>query len=296
MRETSNRTAAETRQGSVRLELADVPRRQECSVVVQTGVRIGGVRYETSTQRVVRNTRQQVTLQGWVVEVATLEFLQDPTTELEELAGYLAQVKDRLVVEVDFTGQLRRIANKAELQAKWAALQPALREKYRASADVTPRLLDQLGQVLHGDGALEEVLRQAPEYRLLFPPLFRQHYHLAASQPGTALIKRFLGTLDLPVVTEARLAAPPAADGACTLHVVGWIDPARYPAAGVRQAVRAITDRPDADPTLNLLYRETYAFGPAPYQGVQHAACHTRYDVPGVVGREVTALLTTLTD
>lgn len=296
MRETSNHSAADTRQGSVRLDLADLPPRQECSVVVQTGVRIGGVRYDTSTQLVVRKTRQQVTLQGWVVELATLDFVQDPTTELEELAGYLAQVKDRLVVEVDCTGQLRRIANKEELQAKWAALKPTLQERYRTSTEITPRLLDQMGRVLHGDGQLEAVLRQAPEYRLLFPPLFQQHYHTAASLPGTALIKGFLGELDLAVVTEARLAGPPAADGACSVQVVGWVDPAQYPAAGVRQAVRAITDRFDVDPTLNLLYRETYALGPAPYRAVQHAACYTRYEVPGVVGREVTALLTTLTD
>lgn len=296
MRDTSNLTTAKRRQVSVRLDLADVAPRQECAVVVQNTLRIGGVTYETSSQLVVRKTRQQITSQGWVVELATLEFLQEPTTELEELAGYLAQVKDRLLVEVDFSGQLRRIANKEELQAKWAALKPMLQEKYQTSAEVTPLLLDQMGQVLHGDGPLEEALRQAPEYRLLFPPLFQQHYHTDVSQPSTALIKRFMGTLDLPVVTEARLAEPPAADGACTVQVVGWIDQAQYPAAGVRQAVRAITDRLDVEATLNLLYRETYAFGPAPYLGVQHAACHTRYEVPGVVGREVTALLTTLTD
>ena len=284
------------RQGAVRLDLANLPPRQEQSVVVQTGVRIGGVRYDTTTQLVVRKTRQQVTSQGWVVELAKLDFVQDPTTELEELAGYLAQVRDRLVVEVDFTGQLRRIANKAELQTKWAALKPTLQERYRTSGEISPLLLDQLGQVLHGDGQLETVLRQAPEYRLLFPPLFQQDYQLAASLPGSALLKGFLGTLDLTVVTEARLAEPPTADGACTVQVVGWIDQAQYPAAGVRQAMRAITDRLDADPTLNLLYRETYALGPAPYLGVQHAACHIRYEVPGVVGREVTALLTTLTD
>jgi hypothetical protein len=45
---------------------------------------------------------------------------------------------------------------------------------------------------------------------------------------------------------------------------------------------------------LQLLYSETYALGPAPYQGVPYAASYLHYEVPGVVGREVTAILSTL--
>jgi hypothetical protein len=46
---------------------------------------------------------------------------------------------------------------------------------------------------------------------------------------------------------------------------------------------------------LQLLYSETYALGPAPYQGVPYVASYLHYEVPGVVGREVTAILSTLT-
>lgn len=278
------------------LDLAELPARQECVVVVQTGVRIGGVRYDTAAQLIVRKTRQRPTPQGWLVELSTLDFSQEPTSDLEELAGYLAQVKEHLLVEIDRTGQLSRVLNKEELQAKWAALKPALQARYRSSAEVSGQLLDQLGTVLHEEGQLEHVLRQAPEYRLLLPAIFGRPYYTAASQPGSTILQRFLGELDLAVRTEARLAAPASAAGACTVQVVGWIDEAHYPAAGVRQAVRALTDRFDVDPALHLLYRENYGLGPAPYQGVTHAASHTRYEVPGVVGREVTALLTTLTD
>jgi len=292
----SSLSAAEPSAASVQLDLADLPPRQECLVGVQTGVRIGGVRYETSSQLVVRKTRQQATAQGWVVEVTTLDYQQEPNTELEELAGHLAQLKEHLLVEVAHTGHLRRILNKEEIRARWATLEPTLRAKYRTSADITPAVLDQVDTVLQGEEHLEAVLRQAPEYHLLFPAVFQQRYHTATSQPGTAVVKRFLGELDLFVLTEARLAEPPASRGACTVQVVGWVDQALYPAAEVRQAVRALTDRFDVDPTLYLLYRETYALGPAPYDGVRHAASHTRYEVPGVVGREVTALLTTLTD
>lgn len=286
--------AADPSLAAVQLDLADLPPRQECAVGVQTGVRIGGALYETTMQLVVRKTRQQATAAGWLVELTTLEFAQQATNELEELAGYMAEVRGRLLVEVSRTGGLARILNKEELQKKWAALKPALAARYRASTQVTPALLDELGQVLHGEGHLEEVLRRAPEYRLLFPAVFGQAYSPATAQPGRVVLKRFLGELDLPVLTRTHLAEPAAPTGACSLQVLGWIDEAHYPAAGVQQAVRSLTDRPAADPTLELIYRENYALGPAPYLGVAHAASHTRYEVPGVLGREVTALLTTL--
>ena len=280
---------------SLQPDLADLPAQQECAVVVQTELRIGGALYETTAQLVVRKTRQQSTPSGWLVEATTLDFQQEATNDLEELAGFLAEVKGRLLVELDHTGQLCRILNKEELQKKWAALRPALKARYRTSAEVTPQLLDQLGQVLHGDGYLEEVLLRAPEYQLLFPAIFGQPYSTAAARPGTTVLKQFLGELDLPVLTDTRLASPPAADGTCTVQVVGWPAPEGYPAAGIRQAVRAITDRFDVVPNLNLLYSQTFALGPYPYQGVAHAASHVRYEVPGVVGREVTTFLTTLT-
>jgi hypothetical protein len=287
--------AAPTEEYAVQLDLADLPASQECAVVVQTGVQIGGALYETSARLVVRKTRQQPTATGWLVEATTLDFAQEATNDQEELAGFLADVKSRLLVELDHTGRLQRILNKEELQKKWAALRPALKARYRTSAEVTPTLLDQLGQVLHGDGYLEEVLLRAPEYQLLFPSIFGKMYATANPQSGATTLKRFLGELNLPLLTEARLQAPPAADGACTVQVLGWPAEEGYPAAGIRQAVRTITDRFDVVPTLNLLYSETYALGPIPYQGVTYAASHLHYEVPGVVGREVTALLSTLT-
>jgi len=280
----------------VHLDLAELVGSQECALVVQTVVRIGGARYETATNWTVRKTRQPPTPQGGVVEVQTLHFDQEPTTDLEELAGYLAQVQERLVVETDRTGQLSRVLNKAELQAKWTALKPTLQARYRTSAEVSAQVLDQLDIVLGEDDNLERALRQAPGYRLLFPALFGRPYYTAAAQPGSTVLKGFLGELDLALLTETLLAEPASANGACTVQVTGWVDETQFPAAGVRKAVRAITDRLDVDPSLNLLYRETYGLGPTPYRGVAHAASYVRYEVPGVVGREVTALLTTLTD
>lgn len=288
--------AASVASASVRLELAGQPASQDSVVVVQTGMRIGGALYQTTAQSVFRKTLQQATPNGWVVEVTTLDFTQEARTDLEELTGYLVRIKERLLVEVDRAGQLRRILNKEEVQAKWEALRPSLKAKYRASAEVTPVLLDQMATILREEGHLENVLRQAPEYQLLFPPVFDRLYHTDTSERGRAEVKQFLGALDLPIVTEARLAEPPGAAGTCTVLVAGWVDGEHYPAADVRQAVRAITDRFDVDPTLHLLYRENYVLGPAPYLGVTHAARHVRYEVPGVVGREVTAVLSTLTD
>lgn len=278
------------------LVLAELPLVQECAVVVQTGVRIGGALYETTARLEVRKTLRQALPAGWLLELTTLDFAQEATNDLEELAGYLAELKSHLLVEVAPTGGLQRILNKEELRQKWAALRPALKARYRTSAEVTPALLDQLGQVLHGDGYLEDVLRRAPEYQLLFPAIFGRRYHPEQPQPGATVLARFLGELDLPVLTAARLDGSPAPDGSCRLQVVGWPDPAGYPAAGIRQAVRTFTDRFDVVPDLHLLYSETYALGPAPYQGVLHAASYVHYEVPGVLGREVTALLTTLPD
>lgn len=280
----------------VQLALADQPLRQECVVVVQTGIRIGGVLYETASQLVVRKTRHQATPQGGVLELQTLDFAQEPTTELEELAGYLAQVKSRLLVEVDRTGRLRRVLNQEELQGKWQALKPTLAARYRASTEITPRLLDQVGEVLHGPGQLEEALGQAPEYGLLLPAIFETPYSRHVPRPGTAVLQQFLGELDLPLLTEARLAEPTSAATAGTLEVLGWCNAAQYPAAGVRQAVQALAGHAEDNSVFSLLYQEEYTLGLGPRSQVLHAASHTRYEVSGVIGREITTLLTILAD
>ena len=107
-------------------------------------------------------------------------------------------------------------------------------------------------------------------------------------------LKRFLGELDLAILTEARWTELDSAATAPTLEVRGWVDKARYPAAGVSQAIRALSPQAVLPPALHLLYHETYTLGPAPGQGILHAASHTHYEVPGVVGREVTALLSAI--
>ena len=278
------------------LTLPDQPLRQECVVVVQTGITIGGVRYDTAAQLVVRKTYRQATAQGGVVELQTLDFAQEPNNEQEELAGYLAQVKSRLLLEVDATGQLQRVLNRDELQAKWQVLHPTLAAKYEASTEITPELLTQVGQALHRPGQLEEALTQAPEYRLLLPAIFNTPYAGSAPHPGTMVLKRFMGELDLPLLTETRLVPPAEAGLGNTLEVLAECDPAQFPAAGVSQAAQALAGRALDSPEFNLLHHESYTLAPGPRPQVLHAASYTRYEVSGVVGREVTTLLTVLAD
>lgn len=286
--------AAEAPAAALRPELADWPRQRKCTVLVQESVFLGDAIYQTTAQWTFRQERQRATPQGgWVVEVTTLDFGSAETPDdADALVGYLAQqVNDRLLVEVDRTGGLARLLNQAELQAKWAALQSTLRARFRHSAEVTTQTLDEIGEALGRDDYCEQVLRHAPEYYLLFPPIFGSTYHTNVSLPGAAVLPQFWGMLDLPLITEARLAEAPDAASACTLQLLGTLDEARYPAVEVCEIVRELTDRFDVDPTLALLHHERYELGPAPYTDVLHAVRHTHGEVRGVAGRSLLAVL-----
>ena len=124
----------------------------------------------TVTMRLRREQRPAV---GKVARytVSLLAFEQTNPQGLHALTADLAQLRQELLFETDATGAIANVVNTADLQARFAALEPFLRKKYRESELVTPAMLQAAGQVLADGQHLARVLGEAPEYALLFPDL-----------------------------------------------------------------------------------------------------------------------------
>lgn len=288
------RSAAAALRDVTTLSLAAPAPPQVCTLTTHAVLRVGDRVREYSTLWRVRKSLRQVTpAGGGVFDVATLARVQTPVQGAEQLTADLAALLHTLVVETDRTGRVVRVVNKPQLRAQWAnQVLPGLQKKYRGDPEVPPALLAQLGHVLDGDDALEEVLAESPEYGVLFPPLYGRPLSTDVPVAGTAVLAQFVGAFDLPLRTEARLVpAGAGAAGTAAVQVVGEVEAARYPAADVRRALSALFDQPRLDARVAALHQETYAFGPR--HELVEAARHTRGEIQGVGGRQLTVLLHT---
>ncbi|PJJ59363.1 hypothetical protein [Hymenobacter chitinivorans] len=257
-----------------------LPTSQDYTVTVQTTNLLGNLLYENTRQTTFRKQPLQKTAAGWLYEVTVLSFQQTENQGLAQLDADTAQLRRRLLIETDAAGALERIANKEELRAQWAKLEPELLRKYRRSDQITPGMVSGLGQVLHGDGYLEDVLRRGYEYGTLFPAFYGQTYgeHPVPGPPRT--IARFLGNLDLPLTTQIKRRTETLTDVELALVVEGQVDQETYPAEAVRQGLRTMTDQYDLDTTLNSQHVESYEFDHR--SSLLNAAQFTVFGVQGV--------------
>lgn len=276
--------------GSLTLALPALALRQVFTLTTHATLRLGNLVTERAAQLRVRRTWRATTPSGgYVFDLETLARFQTPAQGSARLTAELAPLLEKLVLETDAAGRLVRVVNKLQLRLLWADLLPRLRTQYRRDPDV---LLAQLGQVLDGDDTLETTLARSPEYGLLFPPLYGQPFSPVVPVVGVALLPGFIGEIDLPLRTEALLAERIASPGgAGVVRIAGEVDGPHYPAAEARQALCALTDQPTLDTRVRALHHEQYTFGPR--HELVAATRHTRAEVPGVMGRQLTVLLHT---
>ena len=258
-----------------------VPTTLDYLVTVDTSNLLGNLAYVNTRRTRFRKQPLRPTATGWEYLVTTLEFEQTETKGLAQLDADTAGLRDELRIETDTTGTLHRITNKEELRRKWTELEPRLTKKYRHSPDITPGMVQGLGQVLHGEGYLEGILCRGYEYGILFPGLYGTAYDEQPVPGAPRTIARFLGDFDLPLLTTVRRQPTVPADVQLGLVVTGHVDPAHYPAAGVRDALRELTDQYDLDTRLNLQHLESYEFDRN--QELRYGAQFTIYGVPGVL-------------
>ena len=279
--------------GSLTLALPARAPSQVFTLTTHTTLRLGNLMTESAAQSRVRRTLRATTPSGgYVFDLETLARCQTPAQGSARLTAELAPLLEKLVLETDAAGRLVRVVNKPQLRLRWADLLPRLRTKYRRDPDVPPALLAQLGQVLDGDDTLETTLARSPEYGLLFPPLYSQPFSPVVPVAGAALLPGFIGEIDLPLRTEALLAESIASPGvAGIVRIAGEVDGAHYPAAEARQALCTLTDHPNLDTRVRALHHEQYTFGQ--HHELVAATRHTRAEVPGVIGRQLTVLLHT---
>jgi len=257
-----------------------LPTTQHYTVTVETASLLGNLGYVNTRQTHFRKQPLHPAGAGWRYAVTVLAFTQTETRGLAQLDADTAALRRELIIETDAAGDLLRVCNKADLQRQWAALHPQLRAKYRHSEQITPGMVDGIGQVLHGDGYLEDVLRRGYEYGVLFPPLYGRTYTAEPAPGPPRTIARFLGNLDLPLLTTARRQEPVPADVAWGIAVEGRVNEAEYPRAELKQALRAMTDVYNLDTTLRVQHRESYEFDAR--AELQHAAQFSIYGVEGV--------------
>lgn len=273
----------------MKLSAPEFPATRTYTVQVQVTSLLGNLLYEnTRTTRFEKRLVQQKG-SGWVFAVTMQDFQQTENRGLAQLDADTLDLRRELIIETDQDGQLQRVANKEALRQQWAELHPVLRRKYRDSEQITPGMLDGIGQVLHGDGYLENVLRQGDEYGLLFPGLYGQRYELAPAPGQPRTIARFLGDADIPLTTTVRRTPQVPADVAYGVLVEGRVNEAEYPAADVRQALRTMTDQHNLDTGLRLEHRESYEFDAT--HELSYGARFTVYGVEGVLFNRTVATL-----
>ena len=220
--------------------------------------------------------------------VSLLHFEQTNPHGLHELAGDVARLRSRLLLDTAATGAIAHVANAAELHAQFAALEPFLQKKYQHSELVTAATLHAIGQVLTDGDHLARVLAAAPEYALLFPDVVGQPFSPEPVAHQPRLLPRVLGTLDVPLITRAW-AVPAPTGVARAVCVEGHLDPARYRPDDARQAVRVLTGQYDAAAGLTVQHVERYDLS-ATDEPIS-AARFTIVAIPGVFFSKTVATL-----
>jgi hypothetical protein len=268
-----------------------LPAGQLCTVTTQTFHHLGNLAYENTAETVFEKTLLDTNAKGQVFRVIIRSFTQTNKGGLNQLDEDMTKLKKELVVETDEAGRLHRILNKTQLKQEFLALRPALLRKYTDAPFITPTIINNLGQVLEGDGYLEDVLNTSPEYRLLFPGLYGRAYAATPEPLGHRLIPRILANVDLPLLTTAARTETVPADVAYGVYVTGQVDEAEFRAEDLRQAVRAITDQFDLEVALRARHQESYEFD---FSGeLLYGAQLTDYRVNGVFSTQVVSTLKT---
>ena len=268
-----------------------IPADQLCIVTVQTFYHLGNTAYENTAETVFEKIFLSAGENSLVFRLLIRSFKQTNTSGLNRLDEDMVKLKQEMVIEIDEAGRLHRVLNKGPLKQRFQQLQPEMLRKYTGAPFITPTIINNLAQVLEGDGYLEDVLNASPEYRLLFPGLYGRAYGTVSEPAGPRLIPRILANVDLPLrLTAARTETVPA-DVAYGVYVTGQLDGAEFRANDLQQAVRAITDQFDLNATLRVRHQESYEFDSR--HELLYGAQLTDYQVPGVFSTQVVSTLKT---
>ena len=268
-----------------------IPADQLCTVTVQTFHHLGNTAYENTAETVFEKIFLGTGENGPMFRLLIRSFQQTNTSGLNRLDEDMVKLKREMVIEIDEAGRLHRVLNKGQLKQQFQQLQPEMLRKHIGAPFITPTIINNLAQVLEGDGYLEDVLNASPEYRLLFPGLYGRAYGTESETVGVRLIPRILANVDLPLrLTAARTETVPA-DVAYGVYVTGQLSETEFRAGDLQQATRAITDQFDLNATLRVRHQESYEFDSR--HELLYGAQLTDYQVPGVFSTQVVSTLKT---
>lgn len=268
-----------------------LPAGQVCTVITQTFHHLGNTAYENTAKTVFEKTLLDVDAERRVFRLCIRSFQQSSLGGLNRLDQDMVKLKEEMTIETDAAGRLHRVLNKSQLKQRFQALRPTLLRNHSDVPFITPTIINNLGQVLEGDGYLEDVLNTAPEYRLLFPGLYGRAYTATPEPLGTRLIPRILANTDLPLLLSAARTEQVPANVAYGVYVTGRVDETAFRANDLQQALRTITDQFDLAATLRARHQESYEFDDR--HELLYGAQLTDYQVPGVFSTQVVSTLKT---
>lgn len=268
-----------------------LPANYVCTVTTQTFHHLGNVAYENTAETVFEKILLSASDTGHVFQLLIRSFHQTKNGGLNRLDADMVKLKEKMVMETDEVGRLHRVLNKPQLKQLFEELRPTLLRRYPDVPFITPAIINNLGQVLEGDGYLEDVLNTSPEYQLLFPGLYGRAYTATPELLGPRLIPRILANVDLPLRLSATRTETTPADVAYGVYLTGQLDEAAFRADDLQQAVRTITDQFDLAVSLRVRHQESYEFDNR--HELLYGAQVTDYRVPGVFSTQVVSTLKT---
>lgn len=183
---------------------------------------------------------------------------------LEEIVLLLAGIYQQLVIETSAAGEFLALANHAEIEAAWAAIEQELVARYGEADALTTALRTAVAAQVRTPALLLGSLRHDYAYHLLVANLYQQRFESGLGYGQRRSFPHFLAGTALHFHERLELGVP-AGPGRATVLVSGQLDEQRTDRAAVAQQVAAAlalagpVAAPAPDPAaLTFGYRASY--------------------------------------
>ena len=247
-----------------RLALPPAGEPRTYAVHSRTEIRLPGHHLVQTSTALVRLTVREATPLGYLLQVDTLELRPEAADPQVALLTDIARHQTPLLVQTDTHGALQRVANKAELAARWQEALPGLLARYAPQPGAAALLALVAPQYAEGTDHLEQALAYKGPLAVLLPGLCGLHAAQGDARTDAKTVHQALGTLALPL--HVSWTAAPAADvfaPAVEVEGVGRLDLVHFDERGCQQLLDTLRGGVWTGPPapLQVFWREAYTVG-----------------------------------
>lgn len=247
-----------------RLALPPAGEPRTYAVHSRTEIRLLGHHLVQTSAALVRLTVREATPLGYLLQVDTLELRPEAADPQVALLTDIARYQTPLLVQTDTHGALQRVANKAELAARWQVALPGLLARYAPQPGAAALLALVAPQYAEGTDHLEQALAHKGPCAVLLPGLFGLHSSQGDTRTDAKTVHQALGTLALPLhVTWTAVPATDVFAPAVEVEGVGHLDLARFDESACQQLLDSLRGGVWTGPPapLQVFWREAYTVG-----------------------------------